>query len=87
MSPDSERGSIGKIIIWCTVGWISEIFVYNHAFCEESTILTVFVNFYTSMNIRCGAICEINLERQKIEFLPFQCKFILVIKICQDISK
>ena len=87
MSPDSKRSRIGKIMIWCTVGWISEQFAYNHAFCEESTILTVFVNFYTSMNIRFGAICEINLQRQKIEFLLFQCKFILVRKFSQDISK
>ena len=35
------------------------------AFCEESTILTVCVDFDTSMNIRYGGICEINANSQK----------------------
>ena len=34
--------------------------------CTISTILTECVEFYTSMNIRYGAICEINAESQKI---------------------
>ena len=47
------------------VGRISEQFVHNRAFCEESTILTGCVDFYTSMNIRYKGICEIKLESQK----------------------
>ena len=37
------------------------------AFCEESTKLTGCVDFDTSMNIRYGATCEINMESQKFE--------------------
>ena len=49
------------------VGQISSAqFLHNRAFCEESTILTECVYFYTSMNIRCGAIGKINAESPKI---------------------
>ena len=47
------------------VGRISEQFLNNRAFCEESTILTGCVDFYTSMNIRYRGICEINPESQE----------------------
>ena len=65
------------------MGRISEQLVHNRAFCEESTIFTGCVDFYTSMKIRYKAICEINPESQKnrINFLTFQYKFILLIKI------
>ena len=42
-------------------------FLYNRAFCEESTILTGCVDFYTNMNIRYRGICEI----KNMEFLTF----------------
>jgi hypothetical protein len=35
------------------------------AFCEESTILTGWVDFGASMNIRYGGIREINAKSQK----------------------
>ena len=48
------------------VGRISTQFLHNRAFCEESTILTECVDVCRSMNIKYGAICEINAESQKI---------------------
>ena len=49
------------------VGRISAQFLNNRAFCEESTILTECVEFRMSMNIRYGAICEMNVENQNLE--------------------
>ena len=57
----SLSGSLFQI-----VGRISTQFLHNRAFCEESTILTECVDFCRSMNIRYGAICEIDAESQKI---------------------
>ena len=48
------------------VGRISAQFLHNRASCEESTILKECVDFCTSINIKYGAICEINAENQKI---------------------
>ena len=51
-----------KNLLIVLVGRISEQFLHNRAFCEESTILTGCADFYTSMNIRYRGICEINPE-------------------------
>ena len=53
------------------VGRISAQFLYIRAFCEKSTILRECVDLCRSMNIRCGAICEINAEAKKLELLTF----------------
>ena len=44
---------------------ISAQFLHNRAFPEESTIFTECADFYASMNIRYGFICEINAEGTK----------------------
>jgi hypothetical protein len=44
------------------VGWISANFAIIVQYSEESTILTVCVDFDTSMNIRYGGICELNAD-------------------------
>ena len=46
---------------------ISAPFLHNRAFCEESTTLTECIDVYTSMNIKYGAICQINAESKKIK--------------------
>ena len=51
---------------------------------EESTILTVCVDFDTSMNIRYrGLEASVKLTpiAKNFEFLIFQCKFLLLIEI------
>ena len=61
-----HRYALTVIETYNVVGQISGQFVHNRAFCEESTILTGCVDFYTSTNIRYRGICEINSESQKI---------------------
>ena len=44
---------------------ISVQFLRNRAFCDESTILTECIEFYTSVNIRYEGMGEINPESKK----------------------
>ena len=37
------------------------------SFCKESTKITGWVHFDTSMNIRYAGMCEINAESQKVK--------------------
>ena len=55
-------------LAWFIVERISAQFLHNRAFCEESTTLTECIDVYTSMNIRYGAICQINAESQNYNF-------------------